>query len=176
MNPPITAVGISMRLVTSLSNRSSMMASPPTKCAASFTCFTMAALRSSLSSRMPASWMMSKYLSAEEIVISGESYGRNPRVTFPETTPAYSKGMTMSPSKATYQRMGREKATPESFQRMDFSNLISATSLGIASARTSGVGRPFCLTRAKTYLLLPSSRTSNADGSMLFFLAKPKPA
>ena len=56
------------------------------------------------------------------------------------TTPAYSNGMTMSPSKATYQRMGREKATPESFQRMDFSNLMLSTSLGNASPRTSGVG------------------------------------
>src|SRR5512133_1662137 len=120
----MTAVGISMRLVTSLSKPSSIMASPPMRDAAWLTCSTMEALRSSLSSRMPASRITSKYFSAEGMVMSGEPYGRSPREMLPETTPAYSNGMTMSPSNATYQRMGRENATPESFQRMDFSNLM----------------------------------------------------
>ena len=48
-------------------------------------------------------------------MISGESYGRSPRVTLPEATPAYSNGMTVSPSNATSQRSGRENATPLSF-------------------------------------------------------------
>ena len=150
-----------------------MMASPPTRDAACLTCSTMEALRSSLSSTMPASRITLRYLSAEGMVISGESYGRRPRVTLPEVTPAYSKGMTMSPSNATYQRIGREKATPESFQRMDFSNLMLSTNLGKASARTSGVGRPFCLTTAKTYLPPSCSRIWRSSTFTPFFLAKP---
>ena len=82
----------------------------------------------------------------------------------------------MSPSRATYQRMGREKAMPESFQRMDFSNLMLSTSLGNASTRTSGVGRPFCLTTAATYFPPSISRASSVAGSRLFFLAKPSAA
>jgi len=169
----MTAVGISIKFATSFNKPSSMIASPPIRDAAWLTCSTMEALRSSLSRRMPASRMVSKYLSADAMVISGEPYGRKPRETLPETTPAYSNGITMSPSSATYQRMGREKATPESFQRMDFSNLMLSTNLGNASANTSGAGRPFCLTRAKTYFPPSCSRTSSAEGSMPFFLAKP---
>src|SRR3990172_2696320 len=108
---------------------------------------------------IPASRITLKYLSAEAILISGESYGRKPRVTLPETTPAYSNGMTWSPSKATNHLIGRENATPDSFHFMDFSNLRLSTNLGNASASNSGVGRPFCLTTAKTYL--PPARTQH---------------
>ena len=140
--PPMTAVGISTRLATSASSPASMMAWPLTRSAACFTCSTIRALRSSLSMTMPASRITSKYLSAEGTVISGESYGRRPRVTFPAVTPAYSNGMTLSPNIATNQRIGREKATPELFQRMDLVKLMPATNPGRASASTSGAGRP----------------------------------
>ena len=48
-----------------------------------------------------------------------------------------------------------------------------STNFGNASANTSGVGRPFCLTTAKTYLPPPSSRISRSLVLTLFFLAKP---
>ena len=73
---------------------SSIIASPLTNAAACLTCSTMDALRSSLSRTMPASRMTSKYLSADVILISGELYGRSPRVILLEATPAYSNGMT----------------------------------------------------------------------------------
>ena len=57
--------------------------------------------------------------------------------------------MTVSPSSDTNQRIGREKATPDAFQRIVLPILIPATSPGSASDSTSGVGRPSRRTTAK---------------------------
>ena len=116
--------------------------------------------------------------------ISGLLYGRRPRVIRPAVSPAYSNGMTVSPSSATNQRSGREKVTPLAFpaardagsQRMDLSNLMPATKPGRDSASTSPAGRPACFTSAKTYLPPSNSRTCRSLGVRPLLLAKPMAA
>ena len=50
--------------------------------------------------------------------------------------------MTVSLTSETNQRIGREKATPDTFQRIVLPILIPATSPASDSPSTSGVGRP----------------------------------
>jgi len=67
--------------------------------------------------------------------ISG-SRKRNPLVCRLLVRPAYWNGISWFPNMANSQRIGREKATLDSFQRMDLSNFNLAISVGSTSANT----------------------------------------
>lgn len=94
--------------------------------------------------------MTARYSSAAGIATEGEPNERLPRDTRPLATPAYWKGSTTSSKRATYQRKGREKATPEAFQRIARGNVSAPTTPGSRSASTSAAGRPTSTLTATT--------------------------
>ena len=91
---------------------------------------------------MPARCISSRYWLAERISTAGEPFGRSPREVLPERTPAYSNGIMVSPYIAAIQRIGREKDTPELFQRIDLSNLTFAITPGSSVASREVVAEP----------------------------------